>query len=105
MSLMCTIGLATCITVNGVSYTTSDLNEIVYQCSMAQSAGYYETVSFILLDGEFRMGLQDGYLTLEFLEERGVNFMWKPDGGAKSQAHLANYRKSELVQACAPFIS
>ncbi|MDG1117621.1 MAG: hypothetical protein P8N72_10890 [Flavimaricola sp.] len=105
MSLMCTLGLATCITVGGTAYTTNDLHDITYECFMAQGAGFFEEVTFILLDGEYRIGLQDGYLALEFLEERGVTFRWKPDGDIRSPTHLAKYRKAQLIGACLPFIS
>jgi hypothetical protein len=105
MSLMCTLGLATCITVNGTAYTTDDLYDIKYECAMAQSAGFFEEVTFILVDGEYRIGLQEGYQTLDFLEERGVTFRWAPDGDIRSPAHLANYRKDQLIRACLPFMS
>ncbi len=105
MSLMCTIGLVTCVTLNGTSYTKDDFYDITHECFMAQGDGYYEEVTFILVGGDYRIGLQDGYQTLDFLEERGVEFRWKPDGEIKSQAHLAKYRKDQLVRACSPFIN
>jgi len=105
MSLMCILGLATCVTVSGTAYPENDLYDIIYECNMAQSSGFYEEVSFILVGGEYRIGLQDGYQALDYLEERGVNFRWKPDGDVKSPAHLAKYRKQQLILACAPFIS
>lgn len=72
---------------------------------MAQRYGHYDEVAFILVGGEYRIGLQDGYQTLDFLEERGVKFRWQPDREIISPTHLANNRKDQLIRACSPFIN
>ncbi len=77
----------------------------MYECFMAESYSYYDRNTFILVGGEYRIGQQDGYRTLEFLEEHGVPFRWKPDGEIISQPLLAKYRKNQLVGACLPFIN
>ena len=105
MGIMCALGLASCISIGGASYSESDAFDIIYECDMARSAGYFSEVSFILVDGKYRFGMQDGYAMLEFLEEKGVDFRWKPKGNIPSQSYLAKYRKQELKFACDPFLS
>ena len=61
MGIMCALGLASCISIGGASYSESDAFDIIYECDMARSAGYFSEVSFILVDGKYRFGMQDGY--------------------------------------------
>lgn len=105
MSLLCSLGLVTCITVGGTDYTTDQFENIMYECLMAESDGYYQESSYILVNGNYRIGLQDGYRTLDSMEEYGVTVRWSPTGGASSQVHLARHRRAELVRICRPFIN
>ena len=104
MGLMCTLGLAACISVGGSSYTEKKLNDIIYECRTANSYQFYNEITFILVDGKYRSGRQQGYLALEVLEELGVDFRWKPSGKVPSQGFLAKYRKDQLRSACYPFL-
>ena len=105
MGIMCALGLASCLSIGGASYSESDAFDIMYECHMARADGYFRDVTFILVDGKYRGGMQVGYSMLEFLEEKGVDFRWKPKGKTPSQAYLARYRKQQLKSACRPFLS
>ena len=105
MGLMCSFGLAACIAVGGSSYSESDFYDISYQCEMARSNGFFNEASFILINGRYRQGFQQGYLALEKLEEMGVDFRWKPKGGRQPQHALSNYRKKQLINSCHPFLN
>lgn len=105
MGLMCALGLATCVTINGTSYSESAFVEIRYECLMAASARYYHEVTYILVDGQYRVGLQDGYRTLDRLEDLGVSVRWRPDSSRTPQAQLARFRKAELMRLCRSFIN
>ena len=80
MGLMCTLGLAACITVNGNSYPEKKFNEIIFECETARSYKFYNEFSFILVGGKYSAGSQQGYIALEVLEELGVDFRWRPKG-------------------------
>lgn len=101
---MCALGLTACITLNGISYPKKDFYDIKYECGMAQSEGFFEEVSYILVGGRYRLGMQQGYLALEMLENKGVDFSWKPKGKIPNQYSLAIFRKKQLIDACTPFI-
>lgn len=105
MGIACVLGLTACISVGGSSYPTDDLFDIIYECDIARSYGYYSDASYILVDGKFRVGMQNGYVALEILEDLGVNFRWKPKGKTPPQIHLARYRKNQMKLACAPFLA
>ena len=105
MGLMCALGLVSCITIADTSYSESDAYDIIYECGMARSSRYFSELSFILVNGRYRSGMQHGYLMLDFLEEKGVPFKWKPKGKIPSQLFLAKYRKQQLINACGPFLS
>ena len=85
MALGCVLGLTACLTIGEGTYPRDDAFDIMYECDMARSYGFYEDSSFILINGKYRMGLQQGYALLEFLEEHGVDFRWKPKGKIPSQ--------------------
>ena len=104
MGVMCTLGLASCIAVGGISYPEKDVYDVKYECVMAEDYGFYDESTFILVKGRYRSGMQQGYLALEFLEEKGVDFSWKPTGKNPSQSYLAAYRKNQLKLACLPFL-
>ena len=109
MGLLCALGLATCVTIGGTTYPKEDAYDIAYECAMARSAGYYNDVTFILVNGKYRSGLQQGYLALDILEEHGVEFLWKPKGSRPgqrpNQGYLAMFRKEQLKLACYPFLA
>ncbi len=104
MGLMCSLGLVTCITVGGNSYPVRDVHDIHTICYQASDYGYYNDVTFILVGGKYRSGLQSGYMALDGLEELGVEFRWKPKGKTPPQSYLAKYRKDQLKTACYPFL-
>ena len=105
MSLMCALGIATCISVNGQNFTKDSVDEILFQCGEAELNGYYSEFTYILVDGKYRLGQQAGYLALEILEDNDVDIRWRPKGPIPSQFQLAKYRKQQLVSACYPFLS
>ena len=105
MGLACVLGLAACVTIGQGTYSKNDAFDIMYECDLARSYGFYEDYSFILVDGKYRLGRQQGYAILEFLEDKGVDFRWKPKGKVPSQPLLARYRKQQLKLACAPFLA
>lgn len=105
MGLLCALGLAACVSVNGDTITENDFLEARYECLMAASAGYYHEVTYILVDGQYRVGLQDGYRTLDRLEDLGVSVRWRPDSSRTPQAQLARFRKAELMRLCRSFIN
>ena len=105
MGIMCALGLSACLSIGGNSFQKDDAFDIIYECNMARSYGYYDEVTFILVGGKYRIGMQDGYWMLEFLEEKGVDFRWKPEGKTPPQPQLARYRKQQLKSACYPFLT
>ena len=101
MALSCLLGFAACLAYQGDNIPMDDVNAIQDTCSSLSNLAPYTYV--LTPDMDYRAY---GYSAMDYLEDLGLNFSWKPDewnSRTMNVSVLANYRKAEILRACREF--
>ena len=96
MSLKCIFG-ATCFLVQGVTITEEQLFHLEEMCSLGINA---PLSSFVISNGNYKSGMQMGYLLLEEFDDAGFDVSWYNKNIKNTDIARASHRKREAQRLC-----
>ena len=105
MSILCSIGLAVCLDYKGEKLTLEETHTINDGCIFVEGAPINSfAINQEMIDSDRPYGR--GYFDMDWLEEAGLKFSWKPQNwNSKTQnlSVLSRYRYNEIRRACNEF--